>query len=358
MADLGFRTIVSSNSSTRYFQRALIKTAKNAWDIDLYLNQLNKFLFPFLNMQLNDQHEFQLYPTFRVMYAKQVEQTRVGSIKKIPLHSTYISKTGDIQPFLDWLLNNFRKQNDYLRQHEFSNKLEQIMDLELAFSHKKSATMGCTYEELPPYLARKFCIVNVKNTDQRCFGYSILASATNIPSKHHPNNPSNYNLRFTWRGLDKLQYPVSLADIPEIEKKLQIGLNIYSFSDEEGRIIYPEYNSSGEYDMSANLLYWNGHFAWINNFNRFMEHNGLAHWIHEFCPFCMANFETKEEKVEHIKSDHPKQTASSNLLSASNDVAMNEPRYGPEIPSDNVLYEAGVQTRKLKRCLKQKDSLI
>ena len=45
-------------------------------------------------------------------------------------------------------------------------------------------TQGGTFRELPQFLVLKKCIVNVKNEDNRCFGYSIIASR--VPPGQEP----------------------------------------------------------------------------------------------------------------------------------------------------------------------------
>ena len=51
-------------------------------------------------------------------------------------------------------------------------------NIESAVLHlaRYAPTRGGTYKELPQFLALKRWVVNVKNTDNRCFGYSIAAS--------------------------------------------------------------------------------------------------------------------------------------------------------------------------------------
>ena len=55
-------------------------------------------------------------------------------------------------------------------------------------------TQGGTFRELPQFLALKNCIVNMKNTDNRCFGYSILAARMKI--KGSRNRPRDYDDHF------------------------------------------------------------------------------------------------------------------------------------------------------------------
>ena len=66
-------------------------------------------------------------------------------------------------------------------------------------------TQGGTFRELPKFLALEKCVVNVKNEDNRCFGYSIIASRVPQDKSRHRNSPTEYNKYLKTTGLDKMQ---------------------------------------------------------------------------------------------------------------------------------------------------------
>ena len=51
----------------------------------------------------------------------------------------------------------------------------------------------------------------------------------------HVDRAVNYLPLFGKYGLDQLNYPVEVANIPAIEDKLGIAINVYSFFDDEGK---------------------------------------------------------------------------------------------------------------------------
>ena len=153
--------------------------------------------------------------------------------------------------------------------------------------------------DLPNFLAIKHCILNVHNEDMRCFGYSILSSMFPIEHARHPERPSHYDHLFSWRGLDKLHYPVSIADIPEIEKKLEVNINVFSFNDDVGQARYAMYLSKTNFEHTVDLLYWNGHYAQISHFNRFMSDISAHHSRKYFCKRCLGHFYSELDLVSH-----------------------------------------------------------
>ena len=54
--------------------------------------------------------------------------------------------------------------------------------------------VGRAYKELPTFLAKKKAIVNVQNTDNRCFGYAMASARANIEDNTH--RPYQYNRLF------------------------------------------------------------------------------------------------------------------------------------------------------------------
>ena len=49
---------------------------------------------------------------------------------------------------------------------------------------------GSSYIPLIPYISNKKACINIKNNDQKCFAYCILAVL--YPAKNHPERVSNY----------------------------------------------------------------------------------------------------------------------------------------------------------------------
>ena len=82
---------------------------------------------------------------------------------------------------------------------------------------------------------------------------------------------------------------------------MNIGINVFSFFDDEGKARYPKYISpEGKYKDEINLLYWNEHFAYIKNFSAFIAdlHSSTRKKI--FCKRCFGLFTNKETYESHL----------------------------------------------------------
>jgi len=156
---------------------------------------------------------------------------------------------------------------------------------------------GHGYSPLPDYLKAKKAIVNVQNKDERCFGYAILAWWKGKDVDGQLDNLTRQKAYteadFQELGLDRIKYPVEPAEVSELEVQLGISIDVFCYSDDEGRKIYPYYIThlvEPERGL-VSLLYFNNHWAWIRNFSRFAartrnQGNRKLYW----CERCLTCF--------------------------------------------------------------------
>lgn len=159
---------------------------------------------------------------------------------------------------------------------------------------------GAAFVELPDRVRAKKAVVNVKNTDERCFGYAILACKyAHQAVKKTCNDPKHYTKYFAAEGLDRIQYPVAVSELSEVERTLNIAINVFSFTDDAGEGMYPAYLSQINRKEAINLLYWRGHYSWISQFSRLMssvtKHQGKKH----FCLKCLGHFSSENVLQRH-----------------------------------------------------------
>ena len=230
----------------------------------------------------------------RVNYSKVNDETKIIEA----FHKT--------QPFL--FINTFQ-----IRE-EISKMLEQILTESAHFMREGSGhvyqrvgsatiqiaqhqpLVGEHHTELPDFLRKKTAIVNVVNSDNRCFGYAVLSALH--PATTNANRPTHYDKFFQQHGLQNLSYPIAQNDIPAIEDLLQIRINLFTFS-HEGHRIYPLYTSNKHFDFEVDLMHWDGHYAWIKSFARLLSNITKHHGIKYFCKSCFGHFTTETKLNLH-----------------------------------------------------------
>ena len=121
---------------------------------------------------------------------------------------------------------------------------------------------GSGFQELPKFLANKKAIVNIRNNDERCFGYSLLAALLSDDFYRNANRQGRYaDADFAEHGLDVIEYPVNPIDLLRIEQRLNISINVIGFYDDDGKARAPLYCSRHVSETEIDLLYWDRHFA-------------------------------------------------------------------------------------------------
>ena len=69
-------------------------------------------------------------------------------------------------------------------------------------------------------------------------------------------------------GLNYIEYTVNPLDLPIIEQRLNISINLYSYFDDIGQARHFMYISRHKRVCEINLLYFNEHYAFIKTFSR------------------------------------------------------------------------------------------
>ena len=167
---------------------------------------------------------------------------------------------------------------------------------------------GKTYVPTPKSITKKNAIINIKNDDERCFEYAIVASQhfDKIDEKSSPR-PQQYSgwmvgeKRFNFDGCSQ---PMNLENISKFEKNNNLAINVYHIKS-NGTLISPLRITEKEVRLEeyVNLLLIEHqdrcHYTWIRNFDRLLSYTNKAH---KFCLFCCRGFDGRYKKklLEHL----------------------------------------------------------
>ena len=205
--------------------------------------------------------------------------------------------------------------------NEAYNKLS--ADLEIAknnsrlqFSHiskitirttRKQRRVGGDYIESPEGVQNSTSTINIKNFDNRCLEYCILASRHfNDVSVNGKRNPNVYKKYFNELNIPENQkYPIDIIeDVPKYEELNKLRIMIYCIRD---KLFFPEYRSGSKHNETLNLLLLEEgdkkHFIWIRNITRIKNHLSFDKNHKRYdCDNCFAkSFKTQEKLDEHQK---------------------------------------------------------
>ena len=301
---------------------------RNCRDFEAYLQRLRVRLIREVNTQMRQLHGMKIQLKIVAEYEKPeiVPQTggalerarKMAKRRKYEKHErdkkiatigltsklTVIHGIADVHQVIERTLADLRQRHIDAIQLGSGFIMRAIVSTDLLIG-KHTPLAGTSSIPLPEFLARKHCIVNVQNNDQRCFGYAILASQLRVET--NPERPTQYDQFFTVYGLDTVQYPVQIKDLEAVERQIGIPFNVYTFFDDEGKGRKPLYTSkTGDPQNAVDLLFWENdhvaHYAWIKSFNSFVydlskQQSNRCFW----CKRCFCHFRLETAFHKHLE---------------------------------------------------------
>jgi len=189
-----------------------------------------------------------------------------------------IVSRNNINEIISNIINEF--EEDLTRTHNGSKWVfVKFIKFTIA-TQKVKSVFGKSYIKLPQNLINKNACVNIKNTDDKCFEWCLIASRVydSIKSKDK-NEVYHYEKRKdVIMRPENITYPIMTDDIHLYEELNNIQINIFSlndYNDETKDIrecIVEEYKSNKHRQEVVNLLLVRegdlNHYVWIKNINR------------------------------------------------------------------------------------------
>ena len=168
-----------------------------------------------------------------------------------------------------------------------------------------------SFIDLPNPIKEKHAVINIKNTDQRCFFYSIACKflGKNVKNKARMS-------RYTEDLLKKVDFsgmnpngPTSLHEISIFEKRNNASVNVYALTESKKypKICPLRISSVYRENKHWDLLYLtsesgNSHFCHITNLSRLVSaQKGSGGSSLKICRCCLSHFYSEKKLKEHIE---------------------------------------------------------
>lgn len=171
--------------------------------------------------------------------------------------------------------------------------------------NKYKPLKASSFIDLPKFLKNKKACINIRNNDNFCFLWCIIAAL--YPSKCHSDRVSSYPHFKNILKTDDMKFPVTLADISTFERNnIDICINVYALKDNR-TIVGPLYRSNYKRKYRINLLLIEhgnkSHYVLINNLSRLVRSQITNHHSKlYFCEDCLLFFSTEDGISSHICS--------------------------------------------------------
>ena len=191
--------------------------------------------------------------------------------------------------------------------------LDRLLKLDLHVL-EYSPLHATSYIPLPQDVYNKKAVINIKNTDEKCFLWSVIAGLYgDLHNKNHErvSHYTEYEKEFNLRGIS---FPMALKDIPKFERQNNVSVSVYGYQDgknDQKGFVYALKVSKEVNERHVNLLLISNdetnHYCYIKDFNRlvssqYSNQNNKTY----FCRFCLHGFSrsyTSKDLSQHRRSD-------------------------------------------------------
>ena len=153
---------------------------------------------------------------------------------------------------------------------------------------------------LPTSLALSGSLLNIQNSDDRCFLYCVLASLH--PAALDPENVEHYRPYEHEVNMSGIIYPVTLSQISKVENQNEeISINVFTYED---KTIVPLRITKHRNRLHHVNVLWlsneeNSHYCLITDLNRFLSRTKTHRSQMYFCSYCLHGFCKETAFHEH-----------------------------------------------------------
>jgi hypothetical protein len=171
--------------------------------------------------------------------------------------------------------------------------------------NKYTPMSGSLYMILPDFLKNTKSIINIKNTDNKCFLWSDIYVKSKNAEKYIDLKQYKKTI-----NISDIEYPIKVTSFKKFEKQNHIGINVYCYTDNNNNkkaFIYPIYVSKKNSFKAINLLLLQNdnqsHDCLIKNFNKLNSSITKHKCTVKFCMRCLSYFYNTHIKKNSGKKD-------------------------------------------------------
>ena len=158
--------------------------------------------------------------------------------------------------------------------------------------YKVNDIQASSWVELPRKYKNNKSIINIKNDDQFCFLWCILAHL--CPVEDHKNRTSKCSMHFDKLNLKGLEFPMKVKDIPKFEKLNNSNVNVFELT----KTVLTRIHINTKYDQpQTDLLLFENHYCLIRKLHCLINKDSHKKWA---CRRCLTAFSSEDFLNQHI----------------------------------------------------------
>ena len=158
--------------------------------------------------------------------------------------------------------------------------------------YKVNDIQAPSWVELPQKYKNNKSIINIKNDDQFCFLWCILAHL--FPVEDHKNRTSNYSMHTNKLILNGLEFPMKIKDIPKFENLNNLNVNVFELT----KTVLTPIHINTNYDQpQIDLLLYQNHYCLVTKLHCLINKDSHMKWV---CRRCLTAFSSEDILSQHI----------------------------------------------------------
>jgi len=287
----GERT-VHTNISYEY-----IKTAENILKRNL------------TDMFIHENKEFNMYGCFSIQYIM-IKLHADGKQEEIKLyyHAKYQEILKSPNQISEYVSNQFPEFYTQLEEQFYQSNLKfKCVSMLTIQTSKAKKTRAGSYIELPEEIAKKRACINIKNTDNKCIVWSIIASKNSSALEKAKNYRTSVLEPYIKDCIEPENqvYPINIqTDIVKFERLNNLKINVYEFN-KKSKKIDVIYNNRSRNENVLNLLLITkddiSHIVWIKDLSKLLRIDS-NHEKRFWCSQCLSkSYSTQEMLNKHLE---------------------------------------------------------
>lgn len=295
--------LVAEQSAFSGATRAVTLAPVNAMDLLVAMSSLEEQMINVLNEDLAAHKGIKWFIAVTIRYSRLNAESETIYTEALFATDVYIAvNSADVSDQLPQAMQVLHR-----KCVEFeANGSGWIIDEIQKFTVNTSAytpLMGSSFIKLPRNIEMRRAVLNIKNRDNKCILWAILAHLH--PIRSNPNNWSNYHRYEHELNMAGVSYPTPLQDITKIEQNNNISINVFGYNANDTCSIYPLYRSKVGTGNHINLLLAQDgekrHYCLIRNFSRLMAYRTRSHCKQYFCFNCLHSYCSASLRDAHIE---------------------------------------------------------
>lgn len=159
-------------------------------------------------------------------------QTGETDIKHFSTKNRLIDLNTDIKQFyVDHVKTNILTKLEDFQERDSGWALYEILQLKVNINRYDPINVGIsTYVEIPKFIQNTKAVLNIRNSDEYCFLWSIVAALNPCNNKKlNPNRISSYPHFSSVLKYENISFPIHLRDISRFEKLNNSSINVFTY---------------------------------------------------------------------------------------------------------------------------------